>query len=60
MWENEVELLYRELKKILKTMDQEYCLNSWKEIDYDELFETYMPRVENFAHVSRQKLQSFN
>ena len=33
-------------KKMLKTMEQEYCLNSWKEIDYDELLETYLPRVE--------------
>ena len=32
-------------KKMLKTMEQEYCLNSWKEIDYDELLETYLPRV---------------
>ena len=27
-------------------MAQEYCLNSWKEIDYDELLETYLLRVE--------------
>ena len=27
-------------------MEQEYCLNSWKEIDYDELLETYLPSVE--------------
>lgn len=27
-------------------MEQEYCLNSWKEIDYEELLETYLPRVE--------------
>lgn len=33
-------------QKMLKTMEQEYCLNSWKEIDYDELLETYLPRVE--------------
>ena len=33
-------------KKMLKTMEQEYCLNSWKEIDYDELLETYLPSVE--------------
>lgn len=33
-------------KKMLKTMEQEYCLNSWKEINYDELLETYLPRVE--------------
>jgi len=33
-------------KKMLKTMEQEYCLNSWKEIDYDELLEIYLPSVE--------------
>lgn len=26
-------------KKMLKTMEKEYCLNSWKEIDYDELLD---------------------
>ncbi|MCM1133194.1 MAG: S41 family peptidase [Ruminococcus flavefaciens] len=32
--------------KMLDTMEEEYCLNSWKQIDYDALLEEYLPKVE--------------
>ena len=33
-------------KKMLATMEKEYCLSSWKKIDYDGLLNEYLPRVE--------------
>ena len=33
-------------KKMLATMEKEYCLSSWKKIDYDGLLKEYLPRVE--------------
>jgi hypothetical protein len=33
-------------KKMLDTMKKEYCLSSWKKIDYDGLLKEYLPRVE--------------
>lgn len=33
-------------KKMINTLEKEYCLNSWKQIDYDELMEKYYPLVE--------------
>lgn len=33
-------------KKMLDTMKKEYCLNSWKKIDYDVLLKEYLPKVE--------------
>ena len=33
-------------KKMLTTMEKEYCLSSWKKIDYDGLLNEYLPRVE--------------
>ena len=33
-------------KKMLQTLEKEYCLNSWKKIDYDKLLKDYLPRVE--------------
>jgi len=32
--------------RFLDTMQKEYCLNSWKKIDYDALRSEYMPLVE--------------
>lgn len=32
-------------KKMLDTMKKEYCLSSWKKIDYDGLLKEYLPRV---------------
>lgn len=31
---------------MLDTLEEEYCLNSWKEIDYEYLYNEYYPRVE--------------
>lgn len=33
-------------KKMLQTFEKEYCLNSWKKIDYAYLLNEYLPRVE--------------
>jgi len=33
-------------KKMLGTLEDEYCLNSWKKIDYESLLEEYLPKVE--------------
>lgn len=33
-------------KKMMATLKKEYCLNSWKKIDYDSLLEEYLPKVE--------------
>ena len=33
-------------KTMLATMEKEYCLSSWKKIDYDGLLNEYLPRVE--------------
>ena len=33
-------------RKMLSTLEDEYCLNSWKKIDYDSLLEEYLPKVE--------------
>ena len=33
-------------RKMLNTLEDEYCLNSWKKIDYDSLLEEYLPKVE--------------
>lgn len=33
-------------KKMLDTLEKEYVLSSWKQIDYDALLEEYLPRVE--------------
>jgi len=33
-------------KKMLHTLEKEYCLNSWKKMDYDALMEKYLPLVE--------------
>ena len=33
-------------KRMLDTLEQEYCLNTWKGINYDELLEEYLPKVE--------------
>ena len=32
--------------KMLNALEQEYCLNSWKKIDYDALRNEYYPKVE--------------
>lgn len=32
--------------KTLDTLEREYCLNSWKKIDYDAMRKEYYPRVE--------------
>ena len=32
--------------KMLQTMEKEYCLSSWKKIDYGHLLNEYLPRVE--------------
>ena len=32
--------------KMLQTMEKEYCLSSWKKIDYGFLLNEYLPRVE--------------
>lgn len=32
--------------KMLNTMEKEYVLGSWKQIDYDSLLEEFLPRVE--------------
>ncbi len=31
--------------KMLRTMEKEYCLSSWKKIDYDALLTEYLPEV---------------
>ena len=33
-------------KKMLQTLEKEYCLNSWKKIDYGFLLNEYLPKVE--------------
>lgn len=33
-------------KKMLDVMEKEYCLNSWKQIDYDALLGEYLPKVK--------------
>lgn len=33
-------------RKMLQTMEKEYCLNSWKKIDYGFLLNEYLPKVE--------------
>lgn len=33
-------------KNMLDTLEKEYCLNSWKKIDYDALYKEYLPQVE--------------
>lgn len=32
--------------KMLNAMEREYCLNSWKQIDYEELLNKYLPMVD--------------
>lgn len=32
--------------KMLETIEKEYCLSSWKQIDYDALLEEYLPKVK--------------
>lgn len=32
--------------RLLNTIEKEYCLSSWKRIDYDALLADYLPRVE--------------
>lgn len=36
----------KSFKNMLDTLEKEYCLSSWKRIDYDALYEEYLPRVE--------------
>lgn len=33
-------------RKMLSTMEKEYCLSSWKHTDYDALLEEYLPQIE--------------
>ena len=33
-------------KKMLQALEKEYCLNSWKKIDYEYLLNEYLPKVE--------------
>lgn len=33
-------------KKMLRTMEKEYCLSSWKKIDYASLLDEYLPRAQ--------------
>lgn len=33
-------------KTMLQTLEKEYCLNSWKKIDYGYLLNEYLPKVE--------------
>lgn len=33
-------------RNMIDTLEKEYCLSSWKRIDYDALYEQYLPRVE--------------
>ena len=33
-------------RNMIDTLEKEYCLSSWKKIDYDALYEKYLPRVE--------------
>lgn len=33
-------------KNMLDTLEKEYCLSTWKDIDYNALYEEYLPRVE--------------
>ncbi|MBQ0027033.1 MAG: hypothetical protein KBS96_00375 [Lachnospiraceae bacterium] len=37
---------------MLDTLEEEYCLNSWKDIDYEYLHNRYYPRVEEAEHNS--------
>lgn len=36
--------------KMLNAMGREYCLNSWKQIDYEGLLNKYLPMVEEAEH----------
>ena len=33
-------------RNMIDALEKEYCLSSWKKIDYDALYEKYLPRVE--------------
>ena len=33
-------------KKMMATLEKEYCLNSWKKVDYDSMLCEYLPKVE--------------
>lgn len=33
-------------RKMINTLEKEYCLGTWKRIDYDALYEHYLPKVE--------------
>ncbi len=33
-------------KKMMEVLEKEYCLSSWKKIDYDSLLREYLPKVE--------------
>lgn len=42
--------------KMLNTLEKEYVLGSWKQIDYDALLEEYLPRVEQ-AEKNKDELE---
>ena len=47
MVHNYTRMSYTEsFKNMLDTLEKEYCLSSWKKIDYDALYKEYLPQVE--------------
>ena len=36
----------KSFKKMISTLSNEYCLSSWKKIDYDSLLDEFLPKVE--------------
>lgn len=48
MVHNYTKMSYTEsFKNMLDTLEKEYCLSSWKKIDYDALYNEYLPQVED-------------
>lgn len=47
MVHNYTRMSYTEsIRSMMDTLEKEYCLSSWKRIDYDALYQEYLPRVE--------------